>query len=108
VGPEGYVNATGESMNVNRAVVAPGYFTLMRIPLLAGRDFYDTDETKAPFVMIVNQAFAARYFRGENPVGRKVALFGKTATVIGLARDSKYFHPAEPPRPFFYLSFRQF
>jgi predicted lysophospholipase L1 biosynthesis ABC-type transport system permease subunit len=58
--------------------------------------------------MIVNQAFARRFFRGQNPVGRKVRAAGKWCRVVGMARDSKYFSPAEPPTPHFYLAFQQF
>jgi ABC-type antimicrobial peptide transport system permease subunit len=56
----------------------------------------------------VNQAFARRYFQTETVVGRRVRLLGKWTTVVGMARDSKYFSQAEPPRPHFYLPFRQF
>ncbi len=107
VEPQGYVRATGESMNVSRAMVAPDYFNVMRIPVLAGRDFTDADDAKAVPVMIVNQAFSRRFFHSEYPLGRKVRVFGKWASVVGLVRDSKYFNPAEPPRPFIYVSFRQ-
>jgi predicted permease len=107
VEPQGYVRATGESMNVSRAMVAPDYFNVMRIPVLAGRDFTDADDAKAAPVMIVNQAFSRRFFHSEYPLGRKVRVFGKWASVVGLVRDSKYFNPAEPPRPFIYVSFRQ-
>jgi len=58
--------------------------------------------------MIVNQAFARRFFRGQNPVGRKVRAAGKWCRVGGVARDSKYFSPAEPPTPHFYMAFEQF
>lgn len=107
VEPEGYVRSPGESMNVNRAIVAPDYFAVMRIPLLAGRDFRDSDDRKSAPVIIVNQAFARRYFHSETAVGRRVRVLDRWMTVIGLARDSKYFSPAEPPLPHFYLCFQQ-
>jgi len=105
---EGYTPAPGESTSVNRALVAPDYFTTMRIPILEGRDFTTRDDRTAEPVMIVNQAFARRYFDGQTPVGRKVRASGKLCTVVGLARDSKYFSPAEARRPYFYLAFQQF
>jgi predicted permease len=98
----------GESMNVNRTIVSPDHFEVMRIPLLAGRDFRDSDDSQAAPVMIVNQAFARRYFHSETVVGRRVRAFGQWMTIVGLARDSKYFSPAEAPQPHFYLSFPQF
>jgi predicted permease len=105
---EGYTPARGESTSVNRALVSPGYFATMQIPLLEGRDFCALDERKGAPVMIVNQAFVRRFFRGQNPLGRKVRAAGKWCRVVGVARDSKYFSPAEPPTPHFYLAFQQF
>ncbi|MBI4876111.1 MAG: ABC transporter permease [Acidobacteria bacterium] len=105
---EGYLPARSEDMVVSRTLVAPGYFGLMRIPLLNGRDFTARDDANAPPVMIVNQAFARRFFAGRDPVGRKVRAFGKWLTVAGLVQDSKYYDVTEKPRPFFYAPFQQF
>ena len=105
---EGYTPAPGETNSVNRALVSPGYFDTMRIPLLEGRDFNTRDERATEPVMIVNQAFARRFFHGQSPLGHKVRIVGKSCTIVALARDSKYFGPAEPPMPHFYLAFRQF
>jgi putative ABC transport system permease protein len=52
--------------------VSPGYFSTMQIPLLAGRDFSDRDDVNSPQVMIVNQAFAQKFFPGENVIGKKL------------------------------------
>ncbi|MBS1826689.1 MAG: ABC transporter permease [Acidobacteria bacterium] len=96
---DGYMTASGLPDAVNNYRVTPGFFSTLRIPLLEGRDFRLDDDAKAPPVVIVNEAFARRYFRGANPVGRKVRCFGKVATVIGLAKDGRYFHVAEAARP---------
>jgi predicted permease len=105
---EGYTPAIGETLSSNRALVAPGYFETMRIPILEGRDFSERDDRKAEPAMIVNQSFATRYFHGQSPLGRKVRVAGKWCKVVGVARDSKYFSPAEAPSPHFYLAFQQF
>jgi predicted permease len=105
---EGYTPAAGESTSINRALVSPDYFATMRIPLLEGRDFSARDERKAEPVMIVDQAFAKRFFHGRSPLGRKVRAAGKVCTIVGMARDSKFFSPAEAPSPHFYLAFQQF
>jgi putative ABC transport system permease protein len=52
--------------------VTPGYFRAMQIPVIAGRDFTERDEQKSQPVMIVNQAFAQKFFPGENVVGKKL------------------------------------
>jgi predicted lysophospholipase L1 biosynthesis ABC-type transport system permease subunit len=58
-------------------------------------------------VLIVNQAFARRYFATTTAIGRRVRVGGRWSTVVGLARDSKYYYPTEAPRPYVYLSSRQ-
>ncbi|MEO8369471.1 MAG: FtsX-like permease family protein, partial [Candidatus Solibacter sp.] len=102
----GYTPARGESMNVNRYQVSPGYFDQMRIGLLEGRDFrIDDDPVKAP-VVVVNQTFVRKYFGGGVALGRKVKIGTANATVIAVARDTKYFDVAEAPRPHFYTPFQ--
>jgi predicted permease len=107
VEPEGYVRGESESMDVNRFLVAPHYFDLLKNPLVEGRDFRDTDDWSAPQVMIVNQTFARRYFNGGEALGRRVRVEHRWFTVVGLAQDSKYFDVGEAPRPFFFAPFRQ-
>jgi len=103
----GYVPNTGENMKIFRSVVSPGYFKLMRIPLLEGRDFTEHDDDKRTPVMIVNQTFVNRFFGGHDPIGRKVRGWGEWFTVVGEVRDSKYNNLTEAHRPFFYVPFRQ-
>ncbi len=104
---EGYVPGPSESMNIQRNIVAPGYFDLMRIPLVEGRDFSEHDNESGKRVMIVNQTFAKRFFSGREVLGRRVKTLGEWYTVVGVARDSKYAKPTENAQPFFYLPMRQ-
>ncbi len=104
---EGYLPRTSENMKIYRAVVAPGYFRLLRIPLLDGRDFTDLDDEKSEQVMIVNETFVKRFFAGRYPIGRHVRGWGRWFTIVGVARDAKYNHIAEGPTPYFYVPFRQ-
>lgn len=109
VGVDGYVPGLGESMNVNRSYVAPGYFPLLRIPVLQGRDFSERDDRSASPVVIVNESFARRYFTGANPVGRHIRLgrANTPATIVGMVRDSKYFEISEAPRPHLFFAYPQ-
>ncbi|HLY19817.1 MAG TPA: ABC transporter permease [Bryobacteraceae bacterium] len=108
VSVQGYVPALGEPMRVLNSSVSPGYFNLLRIPLLEGRDFSEQDDRGSIPVMIVNEAFRRRFF-GTGPVlGRKVLAIGRLFAVIGLARDSKYRRLTEGAAPYFYTSCRQF
>ena len=52
--------------------VTPSYFRAMQIPVVEGRDFTERDEPKSLPVMIVNQAFAQKFFPGESVVGKKL------------------------------------
>ena len=62
----------GQLASATVNVVSPAYFQTMEIPLLAGRDFSDDDTVRSPQVMIVNQAFAGKFFAGKNPLGKKL------------------------------------
>jgi predicted permease len=104
---EGYASRPGENLDVHHASVSPGYFDLLRVPLLAGRDFRPEDNEKAPRVMIVNETFARRFFDGRDPVGRRVQIYGQPFTIVGMVKDSKYLSLSEAPQPYFYMSFDQ-
>lgn len=62
----------GQRVTADLNPVTPGYFSAMQIPLLQGRDFSERDDAKSPAVMLVNQAFAQKFFPGENVLGKKL------------------------------------
>lgn len=62
----------GQLESASLDLVSPGYFRTMEIPLLSGRDFTDADTGKSPQVMVVNRAFAQKYFHGEDVLGKKL------------------------------------
>ena len=92
----------------------PDYFKAMRTPILAGRDFTTADVADRPLVVIVNEAFARKYFNGETPIGKTVVLerFGperkdRQFEVVGLVADAKYRTLREEPQPTFYAPLAQ-
>ncbi len=105
--PEGYVPRPHESMEVRRASVSAGYFDTMKIPLLAGREFTGNDADGAPLVAIVDQTMANHFWPGQQPLGKRVNLYGKAFTVVGVAKNIKHQQMNEPPEPLIYLSFFQ-
>ena len=105
---EGYVPERGENMKVYRNPVAPGYFNLMRIPLVQGRDFTDRDDFRSLPVAIINETFARRFLAGQQPLGRKMRALGREWTVVGVVKDIKYQSLGESPQPYFYLPLEQF
>ena len=94
-------------MKISRNVVAPGYFNMLRIPLVEGRDFTDHDDEKSAQVMVVSQTFARRFFGSRYPIGQHVHGWGRWFEVVGVVKDSKYETLGEAARPFFYVAFRQ-
>ena len=72
-------------------VVTPGYFEAMGIPLLRGRTLHIDDfEDPARGSAVVSQAFAARFWPGEDPIGKRLAPHGRGApwyTVVGVVGD---------------------
>jgi ABC-type antimicrobial peptide transport system permease subunit len=72
-------------------MVGSTFFETMEIPILAGRAIDKRDVDGAPVAAVVNQVFAEKYFRGENPVGRHFTLGGKAnaadVEIVGIARE---------------------
>jgi predicted permease len=70
---EGYVMAKGESLiSPFQASVSPGYFEAMNIPLKRGRYFTASDDEKAPNAVIVDERLAGRFWKGQDPIGRRM------------------------------------
>src|SRR3569833_261596 len=105
--PEGYVPQLHESHEVRRADVTPGYFSVMDVPVLQGRDFTQNDVRTAAPVVIVDQTLANHYWPGQTPLGRHVKIWGRMYAVIGVARNSKQQFVNEPTEPMIYRSFFQ-
>ncbi len=92
---EGRPVPRSEEPSADIKVTTPNYFHTMNIPLLSGRDFTEHDDEKAPGVVIVNQAFAQRFFPNENVLGKHItpgaANSGKPQPreIIGVAANVK-------------------
>jgi putative ABC transport system permease protein len=95
---------------VNTNVIGLKYFSTMGILLLRGRDFTPQDNEGAPLAAIVNEAFARRYFDGEEALGKRLSFRGAQgpwAEIVGVARDIKYRTLGETPRPTVYVPLLQ-
>jgi predicted permease len=103
----GYVPRPHESMEIDWARVGPNYFRTLRTPLVAGRDFTLQDNWKSQFVAIVNQEFAARYWPGQDAIGKRIQLYGHWFTVVGVARNAKYRRVIYNAEPCFFVPWFQ-
>src|SRR6185503_6141745 len=72
--------------------VSPEYFSTMGIPLRKGRGFTDRDDERAPHVIVISEAMAAKYWPGEDPIGKRLTVsYNKTGPreIVGVAADVK-------------------
>ena len=91
IGVAGYELAAGEDNTAWVNIASPGYFNVLGIPLIAGRDFEERDRTAAGTrtkVIIINEKLARHYFAGRNPVGEKLT-YGTPMEIIGVVKDTK-------------------
>jgi predicted permease len=69
---EGRPVPKSEEPSADIEAATPGFFKTLNIPMLRGRDFSERDDTKAPGVVIVNEAFAHKYFPNEDVLGKHI------------------------------------
>jgi predicted permease len=101
--------SNGGSRTVRSNVVGPGFFHTLGVPVLAGRDFADSDNAASPFVGVINEEFARRFLPNENPLGHT---FGPdngiaTITIVGVVKDHKYRSIDEDPIPMAWYEYAQ-
>ena len=107
----------GEEPHAHYRQVSPGYFATMGISLTGGREFDRLDDKTTKGVAVVNEALAALYFPGEDPIGRvieglppHVALGGflvDNFEIVGVVQDVKYFGLNQPSEASLYLPVAQ-
>ena len=86
------------AQNVPRAYihrVSAGFFRTMRIPLLAGRTFSDSEMQGSSNVIVVSEPVAKRFWPGQNPIGKRLkpGVTGVQApwlTIVGVVNEMKY------------------
>ena len=91
----GYHPADGDHMNVEWARVSPGYFSTMKMPLLAGREIESSDRLGSHKVAVVNDSFARRYFgRPQEALGRYFCAGAGDVKpdieIVGVVRDARH------------------
>ncbi|MGB6130946.1 MAG: ABC transporter permease [Acidobacteriaceae bacterium] len=100
---EGQSNSAGKEKEALYDRVSSQFFQSIGQPLLRGRDFSDSDTQSSQGVAIINEAFAKRYFPGEDPVGHyfgtEAPRFANAFRVVGVIADTKYINPAYPAMP---------
>jgi predicted permease len=94
-------------------LVSPGYFSMMKVQLVRGRDFSTADNAHAPKVAIVNESLARKLFGTEDALGKvfdvdtPLSTASDTYTVVGIAADVHVVDLTGPVDPYVYVPFAQ-
>ena len=109
--PEGQADDIDEPRSsIGCNPVSQEYFSLMRVPIVAGRGFTPQDVETSRKVVVINETLARRLWPGQDPIGRTLVVprsEGRLWQVVGVARDSKYLAVFETPLPHMYFAMRQ-
>jgi predicted permease len=96
------------------AIVAPGFFRTIGTRIEQGRDFTDRDDERSAPVLIVNRAFADRFFPGENPIGKRIQPGATLKSqppmmreIVGVVGDAKQSPLGLERDPIYYFPYRQ-
>jgi len=87
--------------DIDDASVNPGYFDAMGVKIVSGRGFGRTD-IDGDAVVIVSEAFVARFYPGEDVLGRVIQSGSTDVRIVGVAADTKVRTLGEAPRPYIY------
>jgi len=92
-------------------IASAGFVDALGVPMVRGRFFTDDDTATAPPVIVVNQAFADRYLRGQDPIGHVISMSDKgpfaDIRIIGVIGDMKQKSVAESTKPEIYFCLAQ-
>jgi len=81
-----------DTVTAQQSLVSPGYMEAMRIGLVSGRLFSESDDERGANVVLANESFVRKYLAGEEPIGRRVRPGGRQSTapwftIVGVVRD---------------------
>jgi predicted permease len=108
---EGRPAGPDEDVSSDTIMVAPGYASTLRIPVVRGRAIEARDGPGAPKVALINEAFARAYFPSSDPIGRRVAIGDEPDNpryeIVGVVGDARYGSPRDPAERTLFLAILQ-
>src|SRR6185503_18789747 len=106
---QGFSHGPDADVDAYYNAVSPGYFHLMGEPLIAGREFTQSDVAGAPRVAIVNEAFARKFRLGSEAVGKMIGLSKDSLThvIVGVVKNAKYSDVKQEDYPVYYMPYKQ-
>ena len=93
--------------NSSMRFITPGFFSTMGIALKTGRDVSETDAADRPWVAVVSESFARRYWPNESPIGKHFDFAFHDREVVGVVRDIRVRGLERTSEPQVYLSYQQ-
>ncbi|HXB67225.1 MAG TPA: ABC transporter permease [Candidatus Acidoferrales bacterium] len=107
----GHNVANADEFTADFYPVTPNFFNTMKIRLVRGRDFTDRDTAHAPWVAIVNETMARRFFPNEDPIGKRIRVDlspeDQLREIIAVVRDIPASHPQTKQDPAIFIPFVQ-
>jgi putative ABC transport system permease protein len=108
---EGKKELAEDLQHVNYDGISANYFSTLGVPLLAGREFAESDTANSPKVAVVSESLVRRFFPEGNAIGTRFAWGGgKVApniTIVGVVKDSKQSHVRDGNVPYIYYPYSQ-
>ena len=99
------------SQTANYIAITPDYFATLRTPVVQGREFNDRDTASAPFVAVINQTMAKRYWPNESPIGKQIRLDyvpdEPLREIVGVVSDIRMNRQQRQLRPAIYVPYLQ-
>jgi putative ABC transport system permease protein len=95
------------------SAVSGGYERLMGTPVIRGRMITNDDSANAPYVVVINETLARKYFAGKDPLGQQIDLGGegtgaiKPYTIVGIIGDQVDNGVSRPPKPLLLVPYEQ-
>lgn len=105
--PEGQSLTRAQAQIAASRFATPGYFNSLGIPVRRGRDVSDNDEPDQPWVAVVSESFAERYWPGDDPIGKRFKFQNDMRTVVGVVGDVRMRGPERLSEPQVYLAHKQ-
>jgi putative ABC transport system permease protein len=101
--------------NTGYVEVSPGFLESLKVPLRKGRFLDDHDTQAAPWAVVINEAFAHRYFSNVDPIGQQLLVRyepwpvdeDRPRQIVGIVGDVKHRSLSRPATPFIYVSYQQ-
>jgi putative ABC transport system permease protein len=112
--------AEKQALSSAYSIVTPGYFAALRIPFVQGRGFSETDTLSSPWVAIVNETMARRFWPNESAIGKRLSLAvlplfregptreeGSPREIVGIVADTPLSRRQTRPQPVLFVSYLQ-